>query len=187
MNYLEAAKLLGASYSKELSGHARLIRDKDNTIGIRLYDTTILTYYPNGNIQIFMGGYETVTTIKTINRYLTQGSIQNIKGRRCVCTQEGIYLFKDNMTLFPDGSCDSKHIAVYEFEGAGEKVNTIEDVRQLIKGSTLDALKKLWRKCPYSRTVIAYYASLNFIPLILNTAKVEEPWLNVAKYRLAEG
>ena len=42
--------------------HMQIIKHRNNTIACRLYDTDVLTYYPDGEIHFTNGGYATTST-----------------------------------------------------------------------------------------------------------------------------
>lgn len=188
MDYTKAVELLGDKNHKPLKANTGLVRiEGSDNIGIRLYNTIIITYFPDGRVRLNVGDWDTRHSKDRINEYLGIARIYTMKSTWYVDYNGELYFYNNNMTLYPDGSCDAKHYSVYEFENAGVNVNTIEGVRQVIAGSTVEALKKLWRKCKYSRRLIAYYATLEFIPLIINTGYDSDPWRAVAKTRLIEG
>jgi hypothetical protein len=98
------------------------------------------------------------------------------------------YIFEDGMTISSDGSTDATLYAIYEINRNAEiKIATLEDVQKFVGGSTIKAIKTLWRKCKSSRAIIAYYAPLEFIPLILPSASGDEYWYSTASSRLANG
>lgn len=76
MNYQEAdAKLTGrCSTSRKLANNTYLERCasylSDKSISVRLHRTNIVTFYPDGRIDVCNGGYPTVTTHDRLNRYL---------------------------------------------------------------------------------------------------------------------
>lgn len=45
----------------------------DSSIGIRLHSTHVVTAHPDDRVEINFGGWETVTTIDRMNRYLPTG------------------------------------------------------------------------------------------------------------------
>lgn len=76
MNYQEAdAKLTGrCSTSRKLENNTYLERCSsfltDKAIAVRLHRTNILTFYPDGRIELSTGGYSSVTTHDCLNSYL---------------------------------------------------------------------------------------------------------------------
>lgn len=80
MNYREAdAKLTGRNkQSKKLANNTYLRRaiyggKEKGSIAVRLHNTDVLTFYPNGAIQVANGGFPTVTTHDRINNCLPKG------------------------------------------------------------------------------------------------------------------
>lgn len=53
--------------------HMRIIKYRDGTIGCILYDTTVLTYLPNGEIHFKNGGYASPTTHQFVTAILGHG------------------------------------------------------------------------------------------------------------------
>ena len=77
MNYQEAdAKLLTGRCStrRKVQNNTYLERSdsyvRDKTISVRLHQTNIITFYPDGRIDVCNGGYPTVTTHDRLNTYL---------------------------------------------------------------------------------------------------------------------
>lgn len=77
MNYQEAdAKLLTGRCStrRKLQNNTYLERSesylRDKTISVRLHQTDIITFHPDGRIDICNGGYPTITTHDRLNTYL---------------------------------------------------------------------------------------------------------------------
>ena len=74
-------------------------------IGLKLHDTIIIRYYPDGEIKLNTGGWKTLTTKDRINTYTpftvrSENSIWKIK------IADKIYNFKDNMIIYPNGKVD---------------------------------------------------------------------------------
>lgn len=71
MYYHEAnAQLQGRCFqSRKLGNNTYLIRDGEQ-LHVKLHATHILTFYPNGDIRLNTGGWNTVTTRARMNEYL---------------------------------------------------------------------------------------------------------------------
>jgi len=74
MNYKEAKKVLdnkrGDKNSKKVANNTYLKRYDDGTIAVRLHQTDIIQYKPNGTIILNSGGWKTVTTKARMNEFL---------------------------------------------------------------------------------------------------------------------
>jgi hypothetical protein len=191
MDYLYALKQLRGKQNRELDKHTFLEMGTNDVIGLRFYATTIIKYHPDGSIKLAVNGYYTPQTLEKLNDNLFDVVVSKVGTVWVVSKIEGNatrYLFKDNMTIGADGSIDTTPYAVVEMQKVSvDTLTTLEDVIRLIQGSTIKALKVMWRRCKCSREVIAYYAALEFIPLILPTATGDEYWYRTAKERLANG
>lgn len=94
--------------TKKLANHTYIVRDGEN-LAIRLHDTNILIFKPDGHIVVTSGGWKTVPTKARINKYL--GS-----GRPSISQDRGIWywvqwksgwgrigLYKDDDVINPKG------------------------------------------------------------------------------------
>jgi hypothetical protein len=72
VDYLEAnAQLTGRCCERrKIANNTRLIRRGRFDIAVRLHSTDIITFHNDGRIDVFTGGWDTVTTRDRINRYL---------------------------------------------------------------------------------------------------------------------
>src|ERR1700757_3502505 len=106
MNYQEAnAKLTGRNQQRrKLANNTYLERREDGRIAVRLHDTNIITYLPNGDVELSAGGrWRTVTTKARMNEYTPYGfSISQRKGQWYVVTHDEKYKWT-NLALFEDG------------------------------------------------------------------------------------
>jgi hypothetical protein len=73
-SYAELDKQLQGrcAQSRKLGNNTYAHRD-GAAICIRLHATDILTFYPNGSLQVATGGWLTITTKKRINEFLPAG------------------------------------------------------------------------------------------------------------------
>jgi len=187
MNYLAATSLLGSKGTYKLKSNTTLFKE-DEFIALRLYATPIIKFFPDGSIKVRNGGYQTRITQNRLNEYLGNAQISTRDGGWVIDVGDSEYIFEDGMTIFSDNTTDATLYALYEIDRNSEtKIATLEDMIKFIEGSTIKAIKALWRKCKFSRTVIAYYAPLEFIPLIIPSATGEEYWYSTATSRLANG
>jgi hypothetical protein len=66
--YQEAKQRLGSRDSRKLENNTYLKRRGD-TLAVMLHATDVVTYFPNGDIQLNSGGWRTMTTKDRINKY----------------------------------------------------------------------------------------------------------------------
>ena len=108
-SYQEALEKLGKRSSRKLENNTYLIHyheAKPHYIGVRLHNTDVVKYYPDGRIILNSGGWKTPTTKDRINKYApvnvwTNKGIWYI-GQSWNKPAEAIY--QDDMVINPDGS-----------------------------------------------------------------------------------
>lgn len=189
-DYEKAYRELGTKESIKIGNNTYLgtVDGEPRVIAITLHQTKIVKFYPDGSIVLNNGGWETVTTKDRLNDILLTNSIYTRDGSWIISVGGTDHCYHNGMTIYPDGSTDAKLYALEEVGRAADvTLRTTEDLKQLITGFTLKALKNLWRKCKYSRDRIAYYAAIEFIPLIVPSASGTEYWYPAAKDRLTTG
>jgi hypothetical protein len=189
-DYETAYRELGSKQSKTIGNNTYLgiVDNEPGAIAITLHQTRILKFYPDGSIVLNNGGWYTVTTKDRLNDALIGACICKRSDDWVITIGDTDYMYENGMTIKADGSTDVMPYAVYEVSQAADvKLSTIEDLAKFLRGSTVDAIKKLWCKCKYSKDRIAYYAAIEFIPLIIPSASGTEYWYKAAKERLATG
>lgn len=60
--YERIAERLGNRPKRKLANNTYLLRNEDGSIALRLHDTDIITYYPDGRTVVTTGGWPTMTT-----------------------------------------------------------------------------------------------------------------------------
>ena len=83
MLYAEARERLGNRNSRKVANNTYLVKRSKRSIGLngdepislRLHSTNILTWYPDGCVEYYHGGYTTVTTKNRLNDYGPMGRI----------------------------------------------------------------------------------------------------------------
>lgn len=59
---------------RKLANNTYLLYDPhEQTVAIRLHQTNVLTFKPDGSVKVRTGGWETMTTLARINEYLPPG------------------------------------------------------------------------------------------------------------------
>jgi hypothetical protein len=102
MNYAQAdSKLQGRNYlSRKLANNTYLVR-REEDIAVKLHQTDVVTFKPNGDTVLDSGGWHTVTTKDRMNNYGNGLRLWQEKGRWFV----GDYVaYADGMVIKADGS-----------------------------------------------------------------------------------
>lgn len=73
ITYEDAERFLGRRDQRRLASNKILHRTNDGNIHVRLHNTDVVTYHPDGGITINTGGYRTRTTAATIKDYTGKG------------------------------------------------------------------------------------------------------------------
>ncbi len=68
MDYLIADSMLGNRETKKLDNNTYLVR-RANSIDVRLHDTYIVSYHPNGDVTLNSGSWHTNVTKDRISRF----------------------------------------------------------------------------------------------------------------------
>lgn len=111
------SKLTGRNaQKKKLENNTYAIRQPDNSISIRLHDTDILTFNPDGSAVVNSGGWKTVTTKARLNEFLPYGlGISQERGiwywskfNSADYTHKNLGIFSDGDTIGARGSLKLK-------------------------------------------------------------------------------
>lgn len=148
-SYAEAEKACtsrGKPAARRKLANNTWVERRDAGFAVRLHDTDVVTYYPDGSIRLDTGGWRTVTTKERINRFSPFG-ISSVKGvwtvftgvgtasTRRVESRWGDYniteygeqpLFSDGMTLVPDGA--SANGSIYRVADTPDRRGLAEDL-----------------------------------------------------------
>lgn len=66
------AAILGDRYERRIGHNTSVIRVSEDSVGIRLHWTTVVTFHRDGRIWLNSGGYQSVTTKQRMNAVLPQ-------------------------------------------------------------------------------------------------------------------
>ena len=100
---------------------------KDGTRYIRLHDTDIITFLPNGDIMLDSGGWQTVTTKDRMNRFLDCGKICQERKIWYLWMKDKKYTYKDGMVIHEDGSVSGA--------GSADKLKNIQkQIKKYVDG-----------------------------------------------------
>jgi hypothetical protein len=194
MDYAEAYAMLGSMPNYKTEHNTWLEPRSDGAIATRFYDTDIVTFYPDGSIRLNTGHWWTKYTkermISFLDNYNIKGSITTCrKASNCnwviYKTDENIgYYFENGIIIDPNGKILGKPVVAENLEQLLNKsIKTFEETVEVLKDLSLHQAKRLWNACPYERVIIAYYAPLVFLPLVLPKANGNEVWYEAAKSR----
>lgn len=105
MNYQTADALLTGRclMSRKISYSCRLERRDDERIAVRMHQTDIITFHPDGRAVVDIGRWFTVTTKARLNDYLPFGRVWSEKGNWYLHHNERTWAFANGMTLWQDG------------------------------------------------------------------------------------
>ncbi len=110
MQYNTAKEKLGNRSRRKLGNHTYLERRDNGTIAVKLHETDVVTFNPDGSAMLDSGGWRTITTKDRINGFgpvnvSQDNSVWYIKRnpRGSLLPADG-YLFRDGMTINADGS-----------------------------------------------------------------------------------
>ena len=129
-------KLCNATFLYPVSVH-----DSANVlVGLRLFNKTIATWYPNGRIALTNAGWWSPTTRERYNRFMPHGiRVYQQTPYWYVRTHSGVRPFYNDMALSPDGSLVNDRLEVLNKFDAHELQTKVHEyaktyVRALLKG-----------------------------------------------------
>lgn len=103
MKYTELdAQLTGRNHDRRKLANNTYAERRGEAIAIRLHDTDVLTFNPDGSIVATTGGWKTSTTKDRINSY-SPLRIWQKSGRWFVGNNGSTIEFQDGLTIQPDG------------------------------------------------------------------------------------
>jgi hypothetical protein len=118
MDYASAdAQLQGRCYmSRKLCNNTYLRRHVDDfrsadDIHVRLHATNVVTFHKNGDVSLYTGGWDTVTTKDRINNYQDRASFYSERGVAFLYLSNGSgerckYRFDGRVTILADGTVE---------------------------------------------------------------------------------
>lgn len=140
-NWFKADTLLQGrcKHSRKVQNNTHLQRRDGGAIALRLHATDVLTWYPDGRVEVRTGGYHTATTKDRINSYLSGYSVYS-GGRDFGSDTWGLY--KDGggpictiggtLTIMPDG----------KVKGGG----SVEDARKSFRDARNAAARERYKE-----------------------------------------
>lgn len=111
MNYQSAdAKLTGRNRERRKLANNTYLERRGENIAVRLHETDVLTFAPDGSVTLDSGGWKTVTTKARMNEYLGHGlRISQSRGQWYVydySKRMDIAVYADGMRITSDGKLD---------------------------------------------------------------------------------
>jgi hypothetical protein len=104
MTYERANELLtGRCSVRRKLGNNTYLERRDSNIVIRLHNTDIMIFNPNGDVTLESGGWRTVTTKARLNEYLA-ARVWSDRGVWYLKVGDAQYVFDDGITIHPDGT-----------------------------------------------------------------------------------
>jgi hypothetical protein len=168
ISYAHAAGLIKNSESKYISCNKKLIRNADRSISLSLWGTDVVIYNPEGSITLRTGGYETVTTKKTIRKY-SNHNLYTIDGVLCV----NGYVFHEGITLNSVGQDvghpEADQYSTYKLKERLDLDKALEydGVNKILAGLDYKKVKNLIRN-RYIRDHVLEHCNKSILPLFIN-------------------
>jgi hypothetical protein len=104
MDYADCLEM-AHTRKRKLANNTYLQIEENETFSIRLYLTDIIRYFPNGDIELNSGGWQTVTTKDRFRRFLPRDvSVYSENGVWHVLTSFDYFVFEDGIMVHPDGT-----------------------------------------------------------------------------------
>lgn len=111
MDYRQAAERLGTRDSRKMGNNTYLKRRDERTIALKLHETDVLTYTPDG-VTYNTGGWQTTTTKSRLNEYGRDGyKVWSDKGQWKLFgpvwygqKPDPVVIYEDGLTIHTDGT-----------------------------------------------------------------------------------
>ena len=131
MDYQESNDLLTGrcKQSRKMGNNTYLERRDDQSIAVKLHQTDVVTYYPNGDIKLNSGGYKTATTKERINTYAPVR-----------LWQENFAWFMQDGLIFQDGEIIKKSGKIVEALKHNKKQDKLNKKIKQFTDNYIDAL-----------------------------------------------
>jgi hypothetical protein len=154
-NYNTALTELGKKDRMKLCNHTYLVRRKvegEIEVAVQLHSTDVITFKPNGDTELYTGGWNTITTWDRINRYQKHGAWSK-EGKRIVHGSDGLdYLFNytpgfnyrgDSITINAEGIPNGRPYYAETLQNiTGKECRTKDQMVEILKGLDKVTVKK---------------------------------------------
>lgn len=71
-NWSKVSEFLGEKYRRNIYKYLAIVRVSESAIAVRYQNTNIVTFYNDGQIEVFAANFQTSTTKKYINMFASQ-------------------------------------------------------------------------------------------------------------------
>jgi hypothetical protein len=199
MDYQKALDLVKTArngYKKPIANNTYLILDTNtNDVAVRLHNTNILTFKPDGSIILDTGGWETNTTKARMNEFLPMGGVGSERGVWTISTGGIEYFFEDGMVIKPGGTIEGQPTFAERLgKIVGKTIDTYDELVKAIQDLSIEEMVKVWKRCKNNRTLLATYCRPEFLPLTIGTERADrrisyrdEDWPQIVSKRLKGG
>jgi len=105
---------------KKYANNTWIEKKEDDSIGVILHETEVITFYPDGRVKLDSGGWKTPTTKNRLNYieshfifqdkstwYVSQLGGKGYETYGDMWKKERAFIFQDGMILSPDGTSDA--------------------------------------------------------------------------------
>lgn len=130
MNYKEAHEYLAAGRNQDdrpIGNNTRLQQRGDGDIAVRLHNTDILLFKPNGDIVLNSGRWKTVTTKARMNENLTGWTVWAERGAWYIGQgygRGGAVPYADGMVIHADGTISGEGEDPAELQKLAKRIST---------------------------------------------------------------
>lgn len=131
---------------------------------VRLHETDVVVYHPNGSYTLRTGGWQSMTTRTRFDAFLPRSiAVRSVKGRWFVSTPNGSVPFYDGMRIGADGSLPPVPAEVAEQDKANAE--TRKAIAGYVKGLTDDKIGELLARARDGGTAgDCWYCSMGLAP-----------------------
>lgn len=109
-SYKDAVRILGNKDKVKLGNNTEL-HLMSGAIVVRHFHTSVVTYRPDGSIQLDNGGFLSATTKKRLNLY-SPFIVEQQKGQWYCHTAAGVFRFDRGMTILSNGEAMNPNLKV---------------------------------------------------------------------------
>lgn len=125
--YNECLEILKNRDTRKVANNTYMHKIDNDSIGIRLHDTDVVTVYKNNSIKLDSGGWLTVTTKSRINEHYNTGQWQG-----GISQKAGVWYMHDN-SLFYDGVTINKNGRVVKPRKTDKYEKKLKEIKKQAK------------------------------------------------------
>jgi hypothetical protein len=144
MNYKDYDdRLQGRCQQRRKVQNNTYLERRDDDIAVRLHDTDVVVWHPDGSVTLDTGGWYTVTTKDRMNGYCPARVWSN-RGRWMVTWGGRDVPFADGITLHPDGRITGVPDADEVAEQDRRNAETVKAIKGFVKAITPERIIEAW-------------------------------------------